>query len=70
MIPFWFFGGRGPRGGGGCSLSAIVIIILLIVFSRFLNGMNSSPAETEVTVSRTERTCSYRNEDLCGLVCR
>lgn len=55
MIPFWFFGGRGPRGGG-CSVSAIVIIILLIVFSRFLNGMNSSPAETEVTVSRTERT--------------
>lgn len=51
-----FYGWGGPPGRAGCSTGIIVIIILIFIFSSFLSGRGSSQNETEITVSRTERT--------------
>ena len=56
VFPFGFFGWRRPSGGGGCFTSIFVIVFMLIIFSRFIPDFGSSPAKTEVAVSRTERT--------------
>lgn len=51
-----FYGWGGPPGRAGCSTGIIVIIILIFIFSSFLSDRGSSQNETEITVSRTERT--------------
>lgn len=51
-----FYGWGGPPGRAGCSTGISVIIILIFIFSSFLSDRGSSQNETEITVSRTERT--------------
>ncbi len=50
------WGGPGRRGGCGCFSVIVVLIILLIAFSYIRPAFYSSQGNTEVTVSRTERT--------------
>lgn len=52
-----FYRWGGPRrGGSGCSLFIIILIIVLFFGSRMFPAIHSSQNNTEVTVSRTERT--------------
>ncbi len=50
------WGGPGRRGGCGCFSVIVVLIILLIAFSYIRPAFYSYQGDTEVTVSRTERT--------------
>ena len=50
------WGGPGRRGGCGCFSVIVVLIILLIAFSYIRPAFYPSQGNTEVTVSRTERT--------------
>lgn len=52
-FPGW--GGPGRRGGTGC-VSLIVLLIVVIVFFNQLQPGGNSSQDTEIAVSRTERT--------------
>lgn len=56
--PVFRGGGWGRPGGGGCGCftSIIIVILLLIVFTRFTPSFSSTQENTNVAISRTERT--------------
>lgn len=52
-LPGW--GGPGRRGGVGCFSLIILLIVFIGFFSQFTSN-NSSSHDSEIAVSRTERT--------------